>query len=175
MSGMMAGMTAMPIRRVRVLADEIAEPAVVRTTALDHLAGVARRTSQPCTEGRRSEPTRSEHVGIGEQDLRDHALTVEDVVAGVRVEGGGQTAVAVGLFLPLSAELRIGLVAPHGLAELRHLLLVFVEARPQSGIQVVAVDLGRWAGVPISRDNQVVRHGWSPFRIDQRGVSGRAS
>jgi hypothetical protein len=137
---------------VRVGGAEVGQPAVVGAGAGLHGLGIrVDARSQPRAEGGAAQAAGSEHVRVGEEDLGRHALLVEDGIAYGGIVGGLHLVVAR-LLVPLFDELR-GHHALRGQPG-----LVFVELGPEGLFQVVAVDLGRWAGVAVSRNDQVRRH-----------------
>ena len=101
MSGMIAGITATPMRRCGFVAHEVGEPAVVGAAPGDRLLDVVGRAREPGPERRRRDASGAEHVGVREQHLGDDAFFVEHRVARGGVEGGGEAAVAAGLLFPL--------------------------------------------------------------------------
>ena len=174
MSGMMAGITATPIRRSGSwLTKSLSQRLWARLPSITSRGSPAAPAS-PVPNGRRRHATGAEYVGVGEQHLGHDALAVEDLVACRRVERCGQPSVAVGLLLPLGPELGVGVVTAHGFSQRQHLRLVLVEALTEARIQVVAVDVGRWTGVSVGRNDQVIRHRTLPFRtwISAPGRSG---
>ena len=161
MSGMIAGITAMPMRRCGSSPHEVGEPPVVRAAPGDRLLDVVGRAGEPGPERRRRDAAGAEHVGIGEQHLRGDAFVVEDRVARGRVVGGGEAAVAAGLLFPLPLELGRRRAA-HRLAQFVHRPLVLVEALAEAGVEVVPVDLGRRTGMAVGGDHGVPGHARPP-------------
>ena len=153
MSGMIAGITATPMRRCGSCAYEVGEPAVVRAASGDRLVDVVGRAGEPGPERRRRDASGAEHVRVGEQHLRDDAFLVEHRVARGGVERGGEPAVAAGLLFPFGLERAV--VAAHRRAQLVHHLLVLVEPVAEAGVEVVPVDLGRRSGVAVGGDHDV--------------------
>ena len=115
MSGMIAGITAMPMRRCRLLAHEVGEPPVVGAAAGHRVGRVALRPGrQPGAERRRRHPAGAEHVGVGEQHLGARRPRSSRIcVAGGGVVAGGQPAVAAGLLLPLLLRTASSVVGLH--------------------------------------------------------------
>ena len=92
-----------------------------------------------------------------------------ELVAVVGVVGAEQAAVAAGELLPATDE--VGVVAPVAaqagraqvVGHLAELGLVGVELRAVLGIQVLAVLVGRRAGVCVSRDDEKTVHDVLPL------------
>ena len=160
MSGMIAGITATPMRRCGSWRTKSASqrlwarlPAIASST-------LSAAPAEPGAERRRRDASGAEHVRVGEEHFRDDAFLVEHRVARGGVERGGETAVAAGLLFPFGLERAV--VAPHRGAQLGHHLLVLVEAVAEAGVEVVPVDLGRGSGVAVGRDDDVPVHGIPP-------------
>jgi hypothetical protein len=163
-----------PDPAVRLLRAEVGEPSVVGPGPGEHELAVALGgVAQARAERRAGDPPGAEHVGVGEEHLGGHALAIQALVAGVGVVGGVEATVA-GLGLPLLAEVLV-----HGPLELLdhpQLGLVGVELRVVRLVQVLAVAIGRRAGVAVGGDEQVpvVAHS-NPFSWAGRRPAAKSS
>ena len=158
MSGMIAGITAMPMRRFGSSFTKSESHRLWARLPATASAGIALRPGrQPGAERRRRHPAGAEHVGVGEQHLGADALGVEDLVAGGGVVAGRQAAVTARLLLPLLHE-PLRALGLHGGPEGVHRLLVLVEPGAELRVEVVAVELGGRSGMAVGRDHDVAIH-----------------
>ena len=145
---------ASPKRRSGHCRDELRHPAVVgaraRPLQLRHHAD--RLQPEVAAEGRRVRFGKA----VDEQDLRRHAVGVQDLVPAFAVPGAGKP---VALALGPADGLLAHLEHLAGLLERRHARRVLhVELGAVLRVEVIAVDLGTRPGVPVGRNHEVAVH-----------------
>ena len=157
MSGMMAGTTATPMRRCGSWLTKSDSHRLWARLPRPPPASVL-SPARPVPNGDGGDPARAEHVGVGEQHLAGHALRVQHALRVAESKAAVRPPSPPVSSSHSAWKSAVGVV-PHLRSQIAQLLLEDVEAITEPGIEVLAVDVGGWSGVPVGRDHQVVRHG----------------
>ena len=142
----------------RALGAQLREPAIVCLGAFHHEYGIAvARRAETGAERRSRHAAHSGCVGVREDHFARDAVTVELLVADVRVPRAAHPAVVLDLFAPLGDPLVARLRRPHArvahVLGSRHELVVGVT---ELRIDVLAVLVGGKPRVTVRRDDEVL-------------------